>query len=238
MKTLRKYSLLFIVLGGMNCGAVEDEYYRALLSAADTNKFSNGIAIGSSSRADLTNTGVKLTNTAVRVDQFKAVGEVGDIRLGMTMGEVVARLGKPQHLSCGRFWGTQLYYYNAELFFEGNVLCLIASDGHLPFDHGLEGRSERSRVDDWIRVLGEPKERIESKHHSVAPDGKDYPYTRTKLVYENSVATSRLYFGRDGHSLEGVRLCFSGSRFAKEFLSDDELSSTNSSVVFRRRISN
>ena len=128
----------------LDCSAVKaaDESYEQVLSALapkDTPTF-----ISDARLVDTNNVGPLFGNKPLPFSAFVEGGELGGIKFGMTMSQVVASWGKPRELftRCGigpRFW----YGHTVSLFFrDGRLVRIVLSDQLLKglvFDNGLKG---------------------------------------------------------------------------------------------------
>ena len=104
------------------------------------------------SLVDTNNQGPVFGTNAAPFTRFRTAGELGGIRLGMTMSEVVAAWGKPRQLFTHCGIGPRFYYGRfAFLFFHEHRLVLISlSDrrlAELVFDNGLKAGLRRPEVE-------------------------------------------------------------------------------------------
>src|SRR5437660_4069986 len=90
--------LVLAAVAVTNCGGADQEYYHTFLGMVDTNS-TRIVSLESPILIDTNNNTLQLTNFVMNLADTKANGQLGRIRLGMTMEEVVARWGKP-----GCFW--------------------------------------------------------------------------------------------------------------------------------------
>src|SRR5208283_1074765 len=79
------------------------------LDLAGTN-LTHAVGIESPILIDTNNSSCKLTNFVLNLAEAKAKGEVGEARLGMTMGQVVASWGKPHYLYTRCYGGPRFCY--------------------------------------------------------------------------------------------------------------------------------
>jgi hypothetical protein len=159
-RTMRLLFALAFALCCLTSQAADDEFYRLFLSLVDTNDTSPR-AISSPLLVDTNNTEPKLTNV-MDLEKFLAEGQAGDLRLGMTMGEIKTRWGKPQRFRSNCGGGPLLGYNEISLVFQNNGLQTVYLPKTFQFNHGL---SMKSNVKDWIRILGEPARRTGSPLH-------------------------------------------------------------------------
>jgi hypothetical protein len=191
MRNLR-YVLFFALLCGAKCWGVDQEFYRAFLSAVDTNEL-GAIPIKSPLLVDTNNMAPKLTNVVLSLKHCKASGQLGPVRLGMTMEEVVGCWGKPRYFWSRCFGGPRFCYADINVVFEpasNSVRSIICFGKDLPrFDNGL---SSSSNMEDFIRVLGAPTNR-KNRGDDFAELFYDAPATHMRLdFYEGSLSSVRL----------------------------------------------
>jgi hypothetical protein len=108
--------------------------------------------VSDSSLVDTNNQGPVLGTNALPFSRFRTAGEIGGIKLGMTMSEVVAVWGKPRQLFTHCGIGPRFYYgHDAFLFFRENRLVLMSLDRQLlaglVFDNGLKAGIRRPEVE-------------------------------------------------------------------------------------------
>jgi hypothetical protein len=132
------------VFFGFDCGC--------FLSLVDTNAVlikgvTNAVLVDKNNRAP------KLTNTVLSLLKLATEGEVGNIRLGMTMDEIVTRWGKPIWLHPNCDGGHLLNFTDCSLVFRGNSLSKVRFQETALFDQGL---SAQSNLQQWRQVFGEP----------------------------------------------------------------------------------
>ena len=159
---IRRPHFLWLTLAAvvaLAASAVEPDYHQRF-----SETLSNGQTgfIHGTDLVDTNNWGPSLTNATIAFAKFRD-GELGGIRLGMTMAEVVAAWGKPRslcsHCRIGpRFWyGDGPFFGDLSLSFKGDRLVLIGICGgtakHVTFDNGLSGHAGRS---EYEKILGEP----------------------------------------------------------------------------------
>jgi hypothetical protein len=152
-ETLKKIAPILTKLNSNEGAAAgEDEFYHRFLSLVDTNKTwqsgaTNALLIDPSNKTP------KLTNHPVSLQNLTGKGEVGSIRLGMTMNDVVIRWGKPIRLEPRCDDGTRLSFTDCALVFQDNCLNKVRFRDTAVFDQGL---SAKSNFKAWRQVLGEP----------------------------------------------------------------------------------
>jgi hypothetical protein len=182
------------------CG--ESAFYRSFLSQATTNDLQHlGIAMTSPTLTDTNNTSPKLAGVTNSLTAMKERGEVGGIRIGMSMSDVVSEWGKPSRFFARCMGGPRLDYSDATLIFHGDVLWEVllsrtpgvvhSSSRAVRFEQGL---SLDSSLQDCVRVLGEPTRR------SRWNDAVDY------LVYESAQQALIFAFVADSGSMLHVVL--------------------------------
>jgi hypothetical protein len=135
---------------------------------------------------DTNNKAAKLTNLTLSLRKMRENGEVGDIHLGMTMDEVVARWGKPFLLA--PMCGNDFLFGDCSLHFRGDSFQSVYFDENAVFDHGL---SARSNLKQWTNILGQPSRRDDDRYG-------------TCLVYETRAAIRTvlyLTFDPDGDTM-------------------------------------
>jgi hypothetical protein len=135
----------------MRCLAADSDYYQQYLRFVDTNSPSG---IAKAALEDTNNKAPKLANTVLSLQKMREQGQIGNIHLGMTMDEVVARWGKPFGLY--PMCGNRFYFSDCNLYFQGNSLHSVYLNGTPLFDHGL---SVKSNLKQWTQVLGQPSSR-------------------------------------------------------------------------------
>lgn len=191
MRNVRQHILLVMLISAMNCRGGDQDFYRVFLSLVDTNS-TRIVGIKSQLLVDTNNTALKLTNSVMNLEDAKANGQIGAIRLGMTMEQVVARWGKPYFLWSRCYGGPRFCYggYASVIFDPGsNSVIRILWVQHEPPDSlrfGV-GLSESSRAEDFARVLGVPSARHES------PPTSNYTGS-CRLIYNTPAATLRIGF--------------------------------------------
>jgi hypothetical protein len=169
MKSTRN-SLPFIVAAFcFRCLAADDGFYRSFLSASDTNNLDTSSLKSPSGYllsplvVDTNNTAAKLTNVVIHLDKLTGRGELADIHLGMTMDELVARWGKPKGLHPNCDGGHRFNFSDCALVFLGNSLDKVRFQETAVFDRGL---SARSKLREWLQILGPPTLRNDRAYHS------------------------------------------------------------------------
>ncbi len=150
--TMREIITAVVAAVAMNCGSLpaDDRAYDTRFSEERAR-----IGIGwvtDPSLVDTNNAGQALGEKPVAFSRFRTAGEIGGIRLGMSMSEVVAVCGKPRTLftHCGigpRF----CYGHNAFFFFRDHRLVMITLTERLlaglAFDNGLKAGMRRPVVE-------------------------------------------------------------------------------------------
>jgi hypothetical protein len=181
MNTMRSLRILALALCCFSSRAADDRFYGDFLRFADTNDL-NPRGLSSALLVDTNNTVPKIGKSVLQLDKLRARGQIGDICLGMTMGEVVGRWGKPMRFYSHCGGGPRLDFSDTSLFFRGNALRRITLPRTVIFEKGLLGRSS---LTDWIRVLGEPNKRRDDQYGSY-------------IQYETARAVMWLCFEPDG----------------------------------------
>jgi hypothetical protein len=180
MLPMRTACLLLLALC-LSLRAADDQFYRDFLSLADTNDPAPRL-LKSPLVVDTNNTAPKIASTVVQLDRLRAEGRVADLRLGMTMSEVVGRWGKPRGFYSNCDGGPRFLFADASVVFRGNALRRIRLSEAVMFDRGLRGDSGLA---DWIRVLGEPSKRTDNQYG-------------TYVIYQTPKAVIALAFEPDG----------------------------------------
>jgi hypothetical protein len=143
---------IFALLCCIKCSASDLDFYHRFLSLVDTNE-SRAAGVTNGALVDKSNTAPRLTNAAISLQKLTTDGEVGNIRLRMTMDEVIARWGKPTSLHPRCDGGHLFNFTDCSLVFQGNSLYKVRFQGSAIFDQGLSGQSN---IKQWGQVLGEP----------------------------------------------------------------------------------
>ncbi len=86
-----------------------------------------------------------------------------DIRLGMTMDQVVARWGKPFYLHPNCDGGHRFRFGDCSLVFRGDSLNKVRFQDTAIFTDSLSAKSNR---DQWMKVLGQPTVRNDDNYGS------------------------------------------------------------------------
>jgi hypothetical protein len=213
---MRTRGLRFLVLATLallviRVTAAERGYYE--LFTENTNGPSH--FIGNPNLVNTNNPGPTI-NTNIPFVKFRQ-GEIADIKLGMTMSEVVAAWGKPRQLvsRCGfgpRLWyGPGRWYGDISLSFRGDRLVLIGIGGEtakrLAFDNGLAGCAGRAEFE---KVLGEPSVR----------DPKDSSLYNGEIAYRTRPFRTDFRFESGGVSPPKEHLHWASVRLEAEAQSD------------------
>ena len=155
---------LLIVLCSSQCWGAQGDFYQEFLRILDTNDVW-GYAITSPLLVDTNNTAPKLTNAVLSIKHIKERGELARIRLGMSMDEVVSKLGKPPCFwSANRGGGPCFQYTGLDVIFtpgSNNVMKIWVPDDSFESVRFEEGVSAGSTLDKWLDVIGEPARRGE-----------------------------------------------------------------------------
>ncbi len=168
MKTQHHVLALFLSLCWFRSLGADDSFFLRYVGLLNTND-TRPIAVHSTSVVDTSNTAPKLESIEISLDKLRSAGEVGDIRLGMTMDQVVLHWGKPKSLyaNCGP--GPRFIYADVTLNFTSNALDRIYLPESARFTSGLRADS---KLGDWVRVLGEPTMRNNRSGISLAYETK------------------------------------------------------------------
>jgi len=192
---MRRIAALLVVFWAICCaGADQEWFYRQFQSVADTN---NIVGVTSPLLVDTNNRVLKVTNPAVSLSAMKMKGELGGVRLGMTMEEVVTCWGRPPILWSRCMGGPRFAYADVDVFFEASSnsvrRILLNRDGlrSVQFEQGL---SAHSTTNDWLRVMGEPTKR------SQWADAILY------FIYETSKTTLTLESWIETGAIHGIRV--------------------------------
>jgi hypothetical protein len=160
MNVMRSLRILALALCCFSSRAADDRFYGDFLRFADTNDM-NPRGLSSPLLVDTNNATPKIGKSVLQLDKLKAGGQIGDICLGMTMGEVVGRWGKPMRLYSHCGGGPRLVFSDASLYFRGNALKRISLPDTAILDKGLLAQSS---LTNWVRVLGEPSKRTDDQY--------------------------------------------------------------------------
>ena len=148
---------IVVLIGGLGLPVFGGDFYQQFLSAVDTNKYTQPLS-AIAGLVDMNNTGIKVTNAVVDLGALKQGGEISDVRLGMTMQEVVDRWGKPTGGWSRCLHGLVTFSYTkVSLGFEANRLETIRFS---PPEKLAGGLSPTSPVEEFVRVLGTPTSRF------------------------------------------------------------------------------
>ena len=151
MRILQLHCAVLTLLCCFRCSASDLDFYHRFLSLVDTNDLFHWVT--NSALIDRNNTAPKLTNSVISLQKLRTEGEAGNIRLGMTMEDVVACWGKPVMLHPKCDGGHRFTFTDCSLVFTGNSLSKVRFRETAVFDRGL---SAQSNLRDWEQVLGEP----------------------------------------------------------------------------------
>jgi hypothetical protein len=143
---------LALLFSCIRCSAADLDFYHRFLSLVDTNDL-RAQGVTNALLVDVNNTAPKLTNSAISLQKLRTEGEVGNIRLGMTMEDVVVRWGKPIWLHPRCDGGHKFNFTDCSLVFVGNSLSKVRFRETAVFDQGLSAQSNLKR---WEQILGEP----------------------------------------------------------------------------------
>jgi len=153
---------IIVVYCCWRCTAAESDFYGTFLSLSNTNDPTPRL-MTSPLLVDTNNSSRKLANTVISLESLKAEGKTADLRLGMTMNEVVTRWGKPVQFYSVCGGGPRFDFADASLRFRQDRLVRIYLRQSARFDHDLSGRSS---LKEWVAVLGQPTGRRDTEHGS------------------------------------------------------------------------
>jgi hypothetical protein len=152
MKAIHLHCTMLMLLCCFKCSASGPDFYQRFVSLVDTNALVQQW-VTNSDLVDKNNTAPKLTNSVISLHKLRTEGEVGNIRLGMTMQDVVACWGKPILLHPKCDGGHRFSFTDCSLVFTGNSLSKVRFGATAVFDQGL---SAQSNFKHWEDVLGQP----------------------------------------------------------------------------------
>ena len=210
MRNISHYLVVLILVSVTKCWSADQDLYRTFLSMVSSNGGQN-VPITSPFLIDTNNLAPKLTNLVVNLTDTKATGRLGDIRLGMTMEQVVANWGKPRGIWPRCFGGVLFCYTGVSVIFEtgsNSVLSVLTYAHTSDLPHFADGLSASSGIPDFIRVLGNPSARYELGDGSLPS---------RELVFVTPAATLQLGFNNG--KLSGLRLDRPGIEFVDGKLS-------------------
>lgn len=139
--------------------AQPNDYFRRFTNSVGAE--SGIVQVKDPSLLDTNNTGLRLTNAVLDLENFLQTGEIAPLRVGMTMDEAVAVWGKPRAAINRCVMALPTFRYNdAALAFDGNELEVVRIDSRATFGKGL---STSSAPTDIVRVLGSPTRRSEKE---------------------------------------------------------------------------
>jgi hypothetical protein len=196
MNAARYYFLALIVAGGVSlCSAAED-YYHTYVNLLGTN-IARNILVDSPLLIDTNNLAPKLGASVINLAETVTNCQIGQVRLGMTMEEVVAGWGKPRKIWPSCFGGARFIYGDVNVIFElgSNSVISVYCMSHSRMPRFAGGLSPSSEQSEFLRVLGAPSAQF-------GPSPNYWP--SSELVYAKSAATLRLGFHDD--RLDTLRL--------------------------------
>src|SRR5579859_3443024 len=112
-----RHHILVAFLLWHGAGAWGGDFYSRFLTLVDINA-AETLPVRSPWLTDTNNVAVKLTNSPVNLRDACLKGEIGGVRLGMTMEEVCAILGKPRCLYGLCFGGPNFSYEDVNVVFD------------------------------------------------------------------------------------------------------------------------
>jgi hypothetical protein len=186
MNAARCYFLSMMVAGGVSiCSAAED-YYHTYLSLLGTN-IARNVMVDSPLLVDTNNWAPKLAASVINLAETLTNCQIGHVRLGMTMEEVVAGWGKPGWIWPRCFGGARFIYWDVNVIFElgSNSVISIYCNTHSRMPRFSGELSPLSELSEFIRVLGTPSAQY-------GPNNNSWP--SSELVYAKPEATLRLGF--------------------------------------------
>jgi hypothetical protein len=195
------------MLAVIRCWSAQDSYYDTFLRLAGTN-LTHIVGIGSPLLIDTNNNSCKLTNFVLNLADAKAKGEVGNVRLGMRMDQVVTCWGKPHYVYTKCYGGPRFCYAGGlSVIFapDSNCVSMVLWIRHEPpdfprFAAGLSAAS--SGAEEYVRVLGIPSNRKDEKDIGRCNLGYDTPAARLQLVLAGSTLAS---FSLNRPQIEAVK---------------------------------
>jgi hypothetical protein len=167
MRTTRQIFIIIAVLCCWGSFAAEQNIYARFLTAARADAEQ---PIRDPSLTDTNNLASKVANAGMSLQELKTNGEIGTIRVGMTMEEIVACWGKPKCIWTNCYGGPRFVYTDSDVIFATSSNCVNAIFiRRLPiFENGVTAPT----ISELIGLLGEP----ESRDHY-------YDGTVSELIY-------------------------------------------------------
>jgi len=189
MKTAYKYWVVLVLILALRGWGAEQEFYRAFLSMVDTNS-AVAVAIKSPGMVDTNNTGPKLKDVTISLRSSITNSDLGGIRLGMTMEQVVGRWGKPQHFwsRCGG--GPRFMYKDVSVTFEPAANCATSITCFGPLPHFEGGLSGTAKIPEFLGVLGTPTTRYDRVKMGSSQLVYNGPSSRMDLYFDDGAITS------------------------------------------------
>ncbi len=184
-----------VLLWQSDCRGADDVFYDQVIACIGTNK-GPGSDISAAALLDTNNMAPELAGSAMERIKLRPRAEVAGICPGMKMGQVVAAWGKPQ-----RMWiycdGSPQLCYRGQGHRDVRVTVDLAANTvtniWLTFPTVGGSTSTKPRVEDCIRLFGEPTVRSISPEPLVAR--KQPPeHWRCRMVFEAAQANMILYF--------------------------------------------
>jgi hypothetical protein len=182
-------SALFTITSGQGA---ESDFYQTLLTTVPTNDLRRPVAVRSPLLVDTNNIAPKLTADIELVRAMSERGVVSGISLGMTMSEVVSRLGKPPRLwtICGAAGGPLFAYSDISLVFRSDELWEV----HIPKPSSVMNPTPKTKVEElgpptgstleaWISALGQPTRHVD-RNSDVAYAVYESPEHALIVAYE------------------------------------------------------
>jgi hypothetical protein len=162
---------LYIVVVALSCWssyAADQDFYLRFLAAVQAD---SKHIIKRPSLVDTNNLAPKLTHATISLEGLKANGEVGSIRLGMTMEQVAACWGKPTGIWPNCYGGPRFMFKDADVIFAGSSNCVERIFlRKLPL---FENPAAAPTLNELTGLLGQP----ESREHA-------YDGSVNELIYE------------------------------------------------------
>jgi hypothetical protein len=124
MNAARCYFLSLIVAGGVSACSAAEDYYHTYLSLLGTN-ITRNVLVDSPLLIDTNNSAPKLATSVIDLAETVTNCQIGQVRLGMTMEEVVAGWGKPRGIWPSCFGGARFIYWDVATQLSVSIALLI-----------------------------------------------------------------------------------------------------------------
>lgn len=158
--------------------AIGGEYFQSYVSLVKTASVEK---VTAPALIDTNNVAAKVSSTALDLRTLLQTCEIGGVKPGMTMDDVVTRWGKPKASWSRCVHGLpSLFYSDASLGFEGNAVETV----RVVRQFALKAKApEESDLEGFLRLLGPPAEKCE-----------DIKNERQNLVYTSTNGCVRFDF--------------------------------------------